>query len=119
AVERTDEEYPESPNNGYGYGILDVAATVEAVQNGIGTISGKVMAPGTDEKPPAYEHDEREYLYKNKDEEFLIRASDNVSVNDVTLTLMLDNGTEKSFTAEEIEGNHLDGLYEAVVPAEE
>ncbi|MFA1822388.1 S8 family serine peptidase [Virgibacillus oceani] len=119
AGEKTDEAYPEYPNNGYGFGMLDAAAAVEAVQNGIGTINGQVTGPGTDEEAPSYEHDAREYLYKNKDEEFLIKASDNVSVNDVTLTLMLDNGTEKTFTAGNIEGDHLDGTYESVVPAEE
>ncbi|GAB3798958.1 S8 family serine peptidase [Virgibacillus kimchii] len=119
AAERTDEDYPDSPNNGYGYGLLDAAAAVEAVQEGIGTIDGQVTAPGIDDEAPTYEHDPRESLYKNKDEEFLIRASDNVSVNEVTLTLTLDNGTEKSFEAEAVEGDHLDGVYEAVVPKDE
>ncbi|WP_439144818.1 cell wall-binding repeat-containing protein [Virgibacillus profundi] len=39
----TDDEYPESPNNGYGYGLVDALNAVAAVDEGVGTIEGKVV----------------------------------------------------------------------------
>src|SRR5699024_3419458 len=40
AVPKTDDEYPESPNNGYGHGLIDASAAVTSIMDGIGTIEG-------------------------------------------------------------------------------
>ena len=42
AIPLTDEEYPESPNNGYGYGLIDAYGAVSAVTEGVGTVEGTV-----------------------------------------------------------------------------
>lgn len=42
ATERTDEEYPEAPNNGYGYGLVNAYDAVSSMQDGLGTIEGQV-----------------------------------------------------------------------------
>jgi bacillopeptidase F len=42
ATERTDDEYPESPNNGYGAGIVNAYDAVSSMQDGLGTVKGKV-----------------------------------------------------------------------------
>ena len=39
----TDEEYPESPNNGYGYGLVDAYSAVSFISNGFGTIDGHII----------------------------------------------------------------------------
>lgn len=39
----TDEAYPESPNNGYGYGLVDALNAVTAVNKGVGSLEGKVF----------------------------------------------------------------------------
>lgn len=38
----TDEEYDESPNNGYGYGLVDALNAVSAVGEGVGSLEGTV-----------------------------------------------------------------------------
>lgn len=42
ATERTDDEYPEAPNNGYGYGLVNAYDAVSSMQDGLGTIEGQV-----------------------------------------------------------------------------
>jgi subtilisin family serine protease len=40
----TDSTYPISPNNGYGYGVVDAKNAMAAVQKGLGKVSGQVSA---------------------------------------------------------------------------
>lgn len=42
AVPLTDEKYEESPNDGYGYGLVDALNAVLAVGEGVGLLEGKV-----------------------------------------------------------------------------
>lgn len=44
----TDEDYPESPNNGYGHGGLQADNAVATVITGLGTIEGHVMEEGNE-----------------------------------------------------------------------
>lgn len=44
ALPLTDEEYPESPNNGYGYGLVDALNAVSAVGEGVGILEGTVIS---------------------------------------------------------------------------
>ena len=47
ATPRTDSYYKTTPNNGYGYGIVNAyAAVVKAMDKEIGTIRGRVMSDG-------------------------------------------------------------------------
>ena len=43
ATTKINEEYPTAPNNGFGFGLLNAKAAVEAVEQGIGTINGQVI----------------------------------------------------------------------------
>src|SRR5699024_1139432 len=108
---KTDDDYPESPNNGYGYGTLDAFAAVEAVQQGIGTIEGQLTMPGQDEEPPTYEHIPREVVFTDIDEIFSFQSIDNVSVNKVSLTVLFDNESEKTYTPYLVDVDHLNGNY--------
>ncbi|PRS83136.1 MULTISPECIES: S8 family peptidase [unclassified Bacillus (in: firmicutes)] len=38
----TDQQFPESPNNGYGAGLVDAKEAIMALTDGIGTIEGQV-----------------------------------------------------------------------------
>ncbi|MFA1821972.1 S8 family serine peptidase [Virgibacillus oceani] len=38
----TDDEYPDTPNNGYGYGLVDAENAVMAVDSGVATVEGSV-----------------------------------------------------------------------------
>lgn len=49
AIPLTDEEYEKSPNNGYGYGLIDAFNAVSSVGFGVGTLEGTVE--NTDGEP--------------------------------------------------------------------
>ncbi|MCC2251086.1 S8 family serine peptidase [Virgibacillus sp. AGTR] len=119
ATEKTNEEYTNAPNNGYGYGILNVDDAVEAVEQGIGTITGQVQTYGQDDQAPTVESELREAVFLNENASFSVHAEDNTSVNDVTLHVQYDNNTERSYPAAIIEGNHQSGSYTSVVPLED
>lgn len=119
AGKKTDSTYPDTPNNGYGYGLLDVKAAVGAVKQGIGSIHGQVTATGDDQSAPTYHHDARKVIFNGRDENFSIQAIDDISVSDVTLHILFADGTKKLYTAKRVEGDHLDGVYEKVVPKDD
>lgn len=49
ATARTDDEYPESPNHGYGYGIVNAYDAVISIKDQLGKIEGKVTKAGDEE----------------------------------------------------------------------
>ncbi|MBU5465821.1 S8 family serine peptidase [Virgibacillus sp. MSJ-26] len=42
AIPLTDEEYEDSPNNGYGYGLVDALNAVLSIELGVGSLEGNV-----------------------------------------------------------------------------
>ena len=117
ATTKTNEYYPEAPNNGYGYGIVNVNAAVQAVEQGIGKIKGQVVGPGNDSEAPTYVQDARHVVYEGLNEPFSIQAMDNISVNQVTLHVRYDDSNEAAFDAERYAGDYRNGVYKAIIPA--
>lgn len=114
ARERTDAEYPDSPNNGYGYGIVDAFAAVTSIADGLGTIEGTVTMDGEDTEAPVYEHTPPAESYSRMDLPLSVFASDNVSITSVELHY--DN---KVLEAKQVSGNHKSGDFEVRVPGED
>lgn len=119
ADSKTDDEYEEVPNNGYGYGVLSANAAVEAVQEGIGTMNGQVTASGEDNEAPTYSHDPRAVVFTDRDESFYIQAMDDISVESVTLNVLIDGETEEAYESDRTSGDHLEGTYEAIIPPDD
>lgn len=113
---RTDEQYKETPNHAYGHGVLNVEAAVNSVMNGLGEIHGQIMKDGTDLEPPTLEFDEQSTMYLGSEQHLFIHVKDNISVKSVTLKIR-QNGEQDWTTikAKRTSGNHLDGVYEAVI----
>ena len=61
----TDQQFPESPNNGYGAGLVDAREAITALTNGIGTIEGQVTKEGEDTEPPVFHIKVRMKFYCN------------------------------------------------------
>jgi bacillopeptidase F len=109
----TDSSFPESPNNGYGYGIVDAYAAVSSVISGLGTIEGQVTMDGEDTEPPTYEHEAPEETYSNMDLDLTVHAEDNVSVTSVEL-----HYGDQVVEAARTDGDFRSGEYTATVPGE-
>src|SRR5690625_1540978 len=119
ATPKTDDEYEESPNNGYGNGLIDAEAAVASILDGLGTIEGVVTKDGEDNEPPTYEHNAPSESYSGMDLDLTIQVSDNVSVTSVELNFEVDNGETTTIEAEQISGDFKEGEYRATIDGEE
>ncbi|PGS47730.1 Ig-like domain-containing protein, partial [Bacillus sp. AFS041924] len=52
ATPSTNSEYPETPNNGYGYGVINAFKAVTSVMTGLAEIKGQVSEDAEDTVPP-------------------------------------------------------------------
>ncbi|MCM3781741.1 S8 family serine peptidase [Neobacillus mesonae] len=118
ATERTDSTYPESPNNGYGHGIVNALDAVGSVLQGVGSVSGRVTIDGDDLTAPELNYAVLETVYAGLDAAFSIEVSDDVAVTEVSV-LARTKGLSRYvyIPAELTSGNALNGTYRAVIPA--
>ncbi|MDQ0207615.1 S8 family serine peptidase [Alkalicoccobacillus murimartini] len=117
AIPLTDDEYPETPNHGFGHGLVNAYDAVASVLNGIGTVAGSVTKDGEDTEPPAYEHEPVTEGYAGVDIPLAITATDDIGVTGVELSFRTtDDWT--SVEASLVDGNHLSGSYAATIPSE-
>src|SRR5690625_128598 len=119
ATPMTNDEYPESPNNGYGYGLVNAFEAVSQVADGLGNIEGQVTQEGEDTEPPTFNHDPVTETFSFIDLDLTVEASDDISVTNVELNYQTVDGNWHSIEANRINGNHLSGEFRAVVPGED
>lgn len=83
AVPLTDAaDYPDTPNYGYGYGLVDALAAVLRARGG--TITGRVLAPGADEETPEILHQQEvTFLYQGYTFPLEVTVEDNLAVASV------------------------------------
>ncbi|HEX6594488.1 MAG TPA: S8 family serine peptidase [Bacillota bacterium] len=119
ATPRTDDDYFESPNNGYGYGIVNAHDAVASIVDGLGTIEGQVTKEGTDDEAPTFEHKAPKQTYAGMDLDLTVHVADNISVTSVELSYQVNDGDWKKVEADRISGDYKDGEYVAAIPGEE
>src|SRR5699024_9162668 len=90
AKPKTDDEYPDSPNNGYGYGLVDGYGAVQSVIHGFGTVTGTVTESGEDDVVPVIDHEPVDVVFSGMDLELDVDVSDDVGVASVELAYRLD-----------------------------
>nr|WP_276316359.1 S8 family serine peptidase [Paenibacillus artemisiicola] len=118
ATPRTDASYPESPNQAYGYGIVNALDAVGAITTGIGTVAGKVRIGGNDDEAPVIDHTPIPVLYGGKDALLAAAVTDNVSVTQVEAFARI-KGTEEYvyLPMTRAAGDYKSGQYHAIIPA--
>ncbi|TQS74323.1 S8 family serine peptidase, partial [Ornithinibacillus gellani] len=117
AIPMTDDEYPETPNNGFGHGLVNAYDAVSSILDGLGTIEGQVTQEGEDDEAPTYEHTAPAETYAGMDLDLHIDVSDNISVTSVTLHYEQDGETVE-VTANRISGDYKSGEYKATIPGD-
>lgn len=115
ATARTDDEYPESPNFGYGYGIINAYDAVSSMISGLGTIEGQVTKAGEDNEAPTFEHEAPTETYAGMDLDLTIQVNDNISVASVELNYQDTDGEWQSVEAERTSGDFKDGEYAVTI----
>lgn len=119
AVPMTNEEYQESPNNGFGHGLVNAFEAVSFIAEGVGAIEGDVTTQGEDMKDPTFDHTAPLEVYDGMDTTLRIDVQDNVSVLSVELKYQINGGGWQTIDAALTSGDHMDGEYKVVIPGEE
>ncbi|MBT2682437.1 S8 family peptidase [Bacillus sp. ISL-37] len=118
ALPLTDNAYPESPNNGYGAGLLNVFDAVSSVVSGLGKLKGQVTKDGDDSEAPVLEHSQPATVFAGMPMSLEASAVDNISVTNVELEYQLEDGSWSSVAAVRTSGDYKNGTYRADVPGE-
>ncbi|MBA4538610.1 S8 family serine peptidase [Bacillus aquiflavi] len=119
ATSLTDSTFPESPNNGYGHGLVNAYDAVSSIMSGLGKIKGQVGKDGDDSDAPTFEHSSPQETYVGIDLPLTVTASDNVSVSQVTLEYKKSDGNFATLEAKRISGDYKNGTYRAVIPRDD
>ncbi|MEN1970283.1 S8 family serine peptidase [Lentibacillus sp. N15] len=104
ATPLTDEEYPETPNNGYGNGLVNAYDAISSMENGIGTLEGRVAQQGDDKQAHLGVVKDHKAALKGKNNQATVPLEAKVSV--------LESGRTVSTNPE-------DGTYSLTHPAGE
>lgn len=118
ATPLTDSNFSDSPNNGYGHGLVNAFDAVSSVVNGLGKVVGKIGKEGEDKEEPTFEHESISTAFVGMDLDLTIKVSDNVSVTTVVLEYKDQNGEWKNIKADRISGDYLSGEYKATIPGD-
>ncbi|WP_056476173.1 immunoglobulin-like domain-containing protein, partial [Bacillus sp. FJAT-25509] len=115
----TNYDYPETPNNGYGYGVINALKAVTSVMPGISDIKGQVSEDAEDTVPPTFNHIPVKEADVGFEQKLKIDVQDNISVK--TVELQYRNNPSDEWTtvaAERQSGDIQSGSYEAIIPAD-
>ncbi|MGE6752138.1 S8 family serine peptidase [Rossellomorea sp. NPDC071047] len=118
AVPLTDGTFPETPNNGYGHGLVNAFDAVSSVMSGIGKVEGQVSKEGDDSEAPVISHEAPGEAFEGMNLPLQAEANDNVSVTNVSLHYQNQDGAWESVEATRSAGDYTSGTYEATIPGE-
>ncbi|MEC5424899.1 S8 family serine peptidase [Virgibacillus sp. C22-A2] len=118
ATPLTNSQFPDSPNNGFGYGLVNAYDAVSSMISGLGTLEGQVTKEGEDNEAPTFEHEAPSETYAGMNLDLSIQVSDNVSVASVELNYQDADGAEQTVEASRISGDFKSGEYVALIPGE-
>ena len=115
----SDSNYPSSPNDAYGRGILDLTGMVKSGSNGVGSLEGKVGYKAVDKKKPVASHEPLPYAYANAPLKLSVQASDDFAVSTVKLHYQVDRVPEQTSNGTLFKGNFKSGSYSSELPLEQ
>lgn len=115
----TDAQYPQSPNYGYGRGLINAFDAVAATLSGFGTITGQVLVEGEDIAPPTIDHSPTGETIAGMDTTLSAQISDDVAVVGGEIWVLPDGaGDWTVFPMTRIAGSYRDGLYQGTIASD-
>ena len=113
----TDSTYPNSPNYGYGYGLVNAYnAALQLVE--AGTVRGRVLTSGDDLEPPTAQHTPPPYAFAGFPIPISVHAQDNVAI--VSVELYARPVGYPNFVyipLNRTSGDYRDGIYTGNIPS--
>ncbi|PKK39893.1 N-acetylmuramoyl-L-alanine amidase [Clostridiaceae bacterium JG1575] len=121
AMPLKDQQFPETPNMGYGHGNINAYDAVsEALGVGTGVVSGKLLEAQKDTVAPEMKISFPETLYADQDIPVSISLKDNVGITSAALKYKKVGDTDWIFLPlKRTSGTVKDGIYEATIPAKD
>lgn len=118
AIPRTDERFRESPNMGYGYGLVDAYAAVHSVIPGsTGTITGRVLVPADGNGQTVINHEQSlTRSFTTVSQELEVQVTDPVSLLSVQ-AVVTQGETVRAYPMTDIGGDARSGIYSVVIPS--
>jgi bacillopeptidase F len=111
----TDSTFPESPNNGYGYGLLNVHDAVSSIISGLGKVKGQVARDGVDDEAPTFTHTPPSETFAGLSLPLSIHVQDNVSISSVHLQYENSDGDWVNVEATRTSGTYNNAVYQAAI----
>jgi subtilisin family serine protease/bacillopeptidase F (M6 metalloprotease family) len=120
ATELTDDDYPNSPNCGYGYGLVNAFEAVSAAISGTGLITGRVLVEGEDSEEPVIVHEQEvKKAFINEDIEITAAMSDDISIVKAELLVKVEGKSDWMLVQmQRVAGDHKDGIYKAKITSD-
>ncbi len=120
ATEAKDSRFKNSPNMGYGYGIVNAFDAVSRVKDNVkgGVIKGRITTKGEDIKKAQGDITAAAVSYVGRKLEVKGHFTDDVSVTKVVLKYTFDDNTWNEVLMDRISGTVKDGEYSAVIDAD-
>ncbi|PKK39892.1 hypothetical protein ABB02_00681 [Clostridiaceae bacterium JG1575] len=114
-----DREFHESPNMGFGYGIIDTYAAVSRAKNqGNAAITGRVLTQGSDGEAPRVHVTLPEGTFLRQAMPITIKALDNTGVESLKFFYTPAGTTQKQeLVLKQTDGDYKEGTYEGTIPA--
>ncbi len=114
----TDKTYPQSPNFGYGYGLVDAFEAVASVAEGTGFVEGQVLIEGADLELPVISHEQVIFeTYKTTPVNIQAGIADDVSVVSADLLVKPEGAAEWTVIPMKlIEGDIRNGNWQGTIP---
>lgn len=116
---RTDEKFVESPNNGYGHGVLNAARAVEMAKQGIdglGVLKGRIITKSEDNNLPGIRHHALSAMYKAYLFDLTAEVSDPEGVAEVNFYMKKEADADfVKYSMKLSKGTKLSGLYSVEV----
>lgn len=116
---RTDAQYPDVPNNGYGWGIVNAYNAVGSVVSGIGQVTGRVTRSGDDFNPPTVQHEPVTQAFRGLPIAVTAEVHDDVAVTGVKLYFQVPGlGWWGVVDMDQTSGDYTGGTYAGEIPAD-
>ncbi|MCM3272826.1 S8 family serine peptidase [Paenibacillus elgii] len=117
AVPLTDNDYPQVPSNGYGWGLINALNAVSSLQQGIGTVEGIISIDGKDADLPVIAHTPIPLAFNVMDLTVAAGVKDQTGITGAEVSVRAKGADDwTSVPMKLVSGNAKDGQYEADIP---
>ncbi|WP_054972496.1 S8 family serine peptidase [Paenibacillus sp. A3] len=117
AVPLTDNDYPQVPSNGYGWGLINALNAVSSLQQGIGTVEGIISIDGKDADLPVIAHTPIPLAFNVMDLTVAADVKDQTGITGAEVSVRAKGADDwTSVPMQLVSGDAKDGQYEADIP---